>query len=128
MSLTRESCCHLGSFTDSSGVPSGPQRSVPVIPSDLFGVLGFDSKSRMYGHRPSDAKLSWQFFTYSHQSRDKFTLSLLKGVLFAKKVSSHTDTRVAAECDKRGGCSTLYSHTQGYRVAAVLFFTWSGSK
>ncbi len=38
LSLTRESCCHLGSFTDSSGVPSGPRRSVPVVPSNLFGV------------------------------------------------------------------------------------------
>ncbi len=38
LSLTRESCCHLGSFTDSSSVPSGPRRSVPVIPSNLFAV------------------------------------------------------------------------------------------
>ncbi len=51
LSLTRESCCHLGSFTDSSGVPYRPRRSVPVVPSNLFG-LGLDSKSRMYGHRP----------------------------------------------------------------------------
>ncbi len=38
LSLTRESCCHLSSFTDSSGVPSGPWRSVPAVPSNLFGV------------------------------------------------------------------------------------------
>ncbi len=74
--------------------------------------------------------MSWQFFTYSHQSRDKLTLSLLKSLFFAKKVNGHTDTQVAAECDKRGGCSsTLYSHIQGYRVSIFqLYFSLVGEE
>lgn len=34
LSFTREILCHLGSFADSSGVPSGPRRAVPH-PSSL---------------------------------------------------------------------------------------------
>ncbi len=72
--------------------------------------------------------LSWQFLAHSHQSRDKFTFSLLKGFILCREGQQSTETHTfSAECAGGGGgglCSSaIYPHSQGYNRAAVLFLS-----
>ncbi len=73
---------------------------------------------------------NWQF--YSHQSRDKSTLSLLKGLFSAEKVKSHTDTHKFLQSATKGeGASLPYIHTlkvTGLQWCTVLFLTWHTRK
>ncbi len=77
--------------------------------------------------------LSWQFLSHSHQSRDKFTFSLLKGFILCREGQQSTETHTfSAECDRGvggGGGVVLLRHIstqsrlQGYNRAAVLFLS-----
>ncbi len=71
------------------------QGTVLWIPKGAFCPLEGGGGPRHIGTsltNTSEWSMSWQFLTYSHQSRDKSTLSLLKGLFSAEKVNSHTDT------------------------------------
>ncbi len=59
---------------------------------------------------------AFNVLTYSHQSRDKSTLGILKGFILCRE--GHTDTSF---CRMR---FSLYSHTRGYRGTIVrLYFS-----
>ncbi len=74
---------------------------------------------------------SWQFFTYSHQSRDKSTLGILKGFILCREGQQSTETSFCRM--RRRGRVFLHlifthSRSQGYNRSAVLFLSWRGSK
>ncbi len=56
--------------------------------------------------------LSWQFLAHSHQSRDKFTFSLLKGFILCREGQQSTETHTfSAECAGGGCAPPPYIHT-----------------
>ncbi len=74
---------------------------------------------------------SWQFLTYSHQSRDKSTLGILKGFILCRESQQSIETSFCRM--RRRGRVFLHlifthSRSQGYNRSAVLFLSWRGSK